>query len=294
MGKNQARTTADRRQGRLWRFATAEFDERTWTLTVDGRVASIEGKPLELLHELLLRAGEVVTKDELLDAVWPDVEVVEASLPTAVLKLRRALKDDGEDGPQIIETAQRLGYRLAAPVAMEIAASTSGAPVKRESPAPARPARWLVTAVGFALTFALGATLATLVLRQPARATAYTQEDAKNAIRKLDVVRIEELLRAGWNPNTPFDNEGNGALNILLGVCEWNPGHDRARLQLMVKTLLDGGARLDLRNVWGDTPYSIAKAPRYCGPVHPVTVQLRTECYAGFRPLGDRCLANYE
>ena len=49
-----------------------------------------------------------------------------------------------------------------------------------------------------------------------------------------------------------------------------------------------------LRNSWGDTPYSIAKAKRYCGPDHPVTQMLRKMCYSGATPLGDRCLASYE
>jgi DNA-binding winged helix-turn-helix (wHTH) protein len=295
MGKIQRTTTADRRQGRRWRFASAEFDEATWILTVDGRPAPVEGKPLELLHELLLHAGELVSKDELLAAVWPDVSVVEASLPTAVLKLRRALKDDG-DGPAIIETAPRIGYRLTAPVEMELAAPRLGAEAARvhsRALEASRPLRWLLAVAGVILTLTLGATLAALTTRETAKAAPFSQQDAKNAIRRLDLAKIEDLLRAGWNPNTPFDGEGNGALNILLGVCEWDPGHDRKKLVLTAKTLMDAGARLDVRNVWGDTPYSIAKAPRYCGPDHPVTQMLRTECYSGFRPLGDRCLADY-
>lgn len=310
MGKIQRTTTADRRQGRRWRFASAEFDERTWILTVDGRPAPVEGKPLELLHELLLHAGELVTKDELLEAVWPGVSVVEASLPTAVLKLRRALKDDG-GGPAIIETAARIGYRLNAEVEVEFAAQRQGTwrepspedpsgplgraavRVHRQATEASRPLRWLLAVGAVTLTLTLGATLAALTTHEPAKAAPFSQQDAKNAIRRLDLAKIEDLLRAGWNPNTPFDNEGNGALNILLGVCEWDPGHDRKKLVLMAKTLFDGGARLDVRNVWGDTPYSIAKAPRYCGPDHPVTQMIRTECYAGFRPLGDRCLAQY-
>ena len=102
------------------------------------------------------------------------------------------------------------------------------------------------------------------------------------------------MLAAGWNPNRPFDNEGNGAINYVLNICEWDRGHDQEQMVLMVRTLIDGGARLDHRNVWGDTPYSIAKAVRYCGPNHPVTRSIRTMCYAGFKPLGDRCLASYE
>ena len=79
-----------RRRRRRWRFADAVFDEAAWTLSVAGRSVELEGKPLQVLHELLLSAGEAVTKAELLDAVWPGVHVVEASLTTAVSKLRGA------------------------------------------------------------------------------------------------------------------------------------------------------------------------------------------------------------
>ena len=85
-----------RRRRRLWRFADAEFDEAGWTLRVDGRAVPLEGKPLEVLHELLLHAGEVVSKDELLDAVWPGVTVVENSLANAVSKLRKGLGEAGD------------------------------------------------------------------------------------------------------------------------------------------------------------------------------------------------------
>ena len=102
-------STSSRRRRRLWTFAGAEFDEASWALRVDGHVVALEGKPLEVLHELLLRAGEVVTKDEILDAVWPGLTVVEGSLPTAISKLRKAL---GERQDNIIETVPRVGYRL--------------------------------------------------------------------------------------------------------------------------------------------------------------------------------------
>jgi len=111
-----SRLSSSRRRRRLWKFAGAEFDEASWALRVGGQITPLEGKPLEVLHELLLRAGEVVTKDELLDAVWPGVAVVEGSLPTAVSKLRKAL---GEKQDNVIETVPRVGYRLIAPVRID-------------------------------------------------------------------------------------------------------------------------------------------------------------------------------
>ncbi|MBX3564626.1 MAG: winged helix-turn-helix domain-containing protein [Sphingomonas sp.] len=109
-------STSSRRRRRLWKFAGAEFDEASWALRVDGQSVALEGKPLEVLHELLLRAGEVVTKEEILDAVWPGVSVVEGSLPTAISKLRKAL---GERQDNIIETVPRVGYRLTCSVTVE-------------------------------------------------------------------------------------------------------------------------------------------------------------------------------
>lgn len=109
-------THSSRRRRRLWHFANAAFDEASWALRVDGQIVALEGKPLEVLHELLLRAGEVVTKDEILDAVWPGVIVVEGSLATAISKLRKAL---GGASDAIIATVPRVGYRFVAPVVVE-------------------------------------------------------------------------------------------------------------------------------------------------------------------------------
>jgi len=94
-----------------WLFGTCEFDEVSFELRVQGKVVDLERKPLEVLHQLLLRAGEAVRKEELLDSVWQGLSVVDASLATAVSKLRKAL---GEE--EIIQTVPKLGYRIAVPV----------------------------------------------------------------------------------------------------------------------------------------------------------------------------------
>lgn len=303
------------RSHRRWSFANCIFDEANWTLTVDGRRVAVEAKPLELLRVLLLRAGNLVSKDQLLDSIWSDVAVVEASLPTAVGKLRRAINDDGRDAP-IIETVPRIGYRLAVPVEVEDISATPNGCVRVVSAPSAdfvspqaaqvlgagrvglgsgRPlSLWNATGLAIvlaALTFALAQSG---VRRETPAPTSYTQRQALDALRKLDVAGIEDMLAAGWDPNTPFDDQGNGAVNMALNICEWDRRHNQSQLLLVVRTLIDGGAQLDHRNVWGDTAYSIAKAQRYCGPNHPVTNSIRTMCYAGYKPLGDRCLASYE
>src|SRR5205807_934459 len=91
-------------------FGNCEFDELRRELRVGGAKTEIEAKPLEVLHQLLLHAGEVVTKDELLESVWPGIIVVDGSLATAVSKLRKALGDE-----TVVVTVPRIGYRLAVP-----------------------------------------------------------------------------------------------------------------------------------------------------------------------------------
>ncbi|HWW83672.1 MAG TPA: winged helix-turn-helix domain-containing protein [Vicinamibacterales bacterium] len=108
---NESGPTSQRIAGRVWRFADWELDELRSELRARGVRIEIEAKPLEVLRQLLLRAGEVVTKDELLDTVWHDLAVVDGSLATAVSKVRKALGDE-----TIVVTVPRVGYRIAAPV----------------------------------------------------------------------------------------------------------------------------------------------------------------------------------
>src|ERR1700739_2521947 len=98
--------------GRVWQFGKCEFDELRFELRVRDRVVDLEGKPLEVLHQLLLRAGNTVRKEELLESVWPGVLVVDASLATAVSKLRKVL---GEEDT-IIKTVPQVGHRHSVPV----------------------------------------------------------------------------------------------------------------------------------------------------------------------------------
>src|SRR5579863_725227 len=120
--KGTAREVAET-SGRLWRFSDYEFDELARELRVKGRSVVLESKPLDILLQLLLHAGEVVTKEELLESVWPDVMVVDGSLATAVSKLRKAMGD--EQHPAIV-TVPRVGYRMAVPVYCKNVAAAAG------------------------------------------------------------------------------------------------------------------------------------------------------------------------
>ncbi|MDE2149016.1 MAG: tetratricopeptide repeat protein [Gammaproteobacteria bacterium] len=109
-------------QARRWLFGPACMDERALTLHVHDRPVKLERKTLEVLLFLLHHAGEVVTKDELLDGVWPGRILTETVLTKCVGKLREAL---GEDGRSLIKTVHGYGYRLDAPVRVESAAAVT-------------------------------------------------------------------------------------------------------------------------------------------------------------------------
>ena len=120
------------------------------------------------------------------------------------------------------------------------------------------------------------------------------QQAQLTALRKLDVGAIERMLAAGWDPSVAYDKQGTDALMFALNICEWDPHHDQRKLLLVARTLLEAGDPYDRRNIFGDTAYSIAKAPRYCGPDHPVTVMMRRMCSGTLSAPKDACLATYE
>jgi len=119
----------------VWRFADCEFDDLRFQLVVHGQPVELERKPLELLRYLLSRSSEVVRKEELLEAVWPGVTVVDASLATAVSKLRKVL---GEQ--EIIQTVPRVGYRIAVAVVRTAPPGAESEPEKADLPAGETPA----------------------------------------------------------------------------------------------------------------------------------------------------------
>jgi DNA-binding winged helix-turn-helix (wHTH) protein len=84
-------------------------------LTRNGDELALEPKAFAVLLVLLARAGELVTRDELLDAVWGHRYITPATLNRVMVLLRRAFDDDPER-PRFIETVHGAGYRFVAPV----------------------------------------------------------------------------------------------------------------------------------------------------------------------------------
>jgi len=99
-----------------YRFGPFELDPRTSELRRAGAVLPLQPQPAGILALLVSRAGELVTREEIQAAIWPDRVVdYEQGLNYAVRQIRAALGDDAES-PRYVETLPRRGYRFVAPV----------------------------------------------------------------------------------------------------------------------------------------------------------------------------------
>jgi serine/threonine-protein kinase len=125
--------------GECLRFGPFRYDRENRLLQREGREVALPPRALGILEHLLERPGAVVSKKELMDAVWPDAFVTETSLTEAVSLLRQTLGDDPQR-PEFIQTVHRRGYRFLAPVRADPATPIRLVPAPRATSA----APWVV------------------------------------------------------------------------------------------------------------------------------------------------------
>jgi DNA-binding winged helix-turn-helix (wHTH) protein len=98
-----------------WIFDRFRLDPDHACLWRDAEVIALPPKAFDLLHYFVRHPDRVLTKDELLDAVWPQTAVTEAVVRVTIGLLRKVLGDTAQT-PQFIATVARRGYRFLAPV----------------------------------------------------------------------------------------------------------------------------------------------------------------------------------
>jgi cholera toxin transcriptional activator len=121
-------------QSRIARFGVFELDLSAGELRKSGAKLRLQGQPFQVLALLLDRAGDVVTREELRQKLWPSDTFVDFdhSLNTAINKVREALGDSASS-PRFVETLARRGYRFIAPVQNEAPPSVVGPVASVES-----------------------------------------------------------------------------------------------------------------------------------------------------------------
>ncbi len=169
------------------RFDSYELNLRAGELLKGGRRIRLQEQPFRILAILLEKSGQVVTREELREQLWPADTFVDFdhSLNTAVKKLRQALNDEAEK-PRYIETLPKRGYRFIGPAAVSVPGSqqsstssgeanggtvatdpVAGLPAAAEE-APARASRRWISATLALLLAAVGASGYFLFHRAPA------------------------------------------------------------------------------------------------------------------------------
>ena len=108
-----------------YRFGRCELQPAAQRLLVDGEPVAVGPRAFDLLVALVERAGQLVSKTELLDRVWPGLVVEENNLQVQVSALRKIL------GPEAIATVPGRGYRFTLPLA-----PAGGPPTLAEAPRP--------------------------------------------------------------------------------------------------------------------------------------------------------------
>jgi DNA-binding winged helix-turn-helix (wHTH) protein len=114
---------------RAWRFGVFELDASNGELRRNGTLVKLREQPARILLLLLENAGQMVTREQLRQHLWPSDTFVDFdhSLNSAVMKLREALGDSA-DKPLYIETIPKKGYRFVAPVSHPADTQNGGAP----------------------------------------------------------------------------------------------------------------------------------------------------------------------
>ena len=169
------------------RFGPYGVDFRAGELLKNGRKIRLQDQPLQVLAMLLENPGEVVTREELRQRLWPSDTFVDFDhgLNNAINRLRETLNDSAET-PRYIETLPRRGYRFVAEVTREQAANIPGTDKTSPAASPARPARklWLMAAAICAVSALI---LVYLGHWRPFASSAATQ------IHSLAVLPLENL-----------------------------------------------------------------------------------------------------
>src|SRR5262245_5091915 len=92
-------------------FATYQLDPQNEKLWRNQHVVRLTGKAFAVLRHLVRHPSQLVSKRELLRAVWTDTIVSHSTLTSCIKELRKALEDDAKS-PRYIETVHRRGYRF--------------------------------------------------------------------------------------------------------------------------------------------------------------------------------------
>ena len=191
---------------RVFRFGFYEADLANARLTRKGMRVRLQEQPFRVLGLLLERAGEIVTREQLREQLWPAGTHVdfEGSLNAALKRLRAALGDRAEN-PRFVETVPKRGYRFIAPVEAVVLPPEPAAAAPAAEPPSVRRRGWMawsglglvVIAVGLGLAFRAhsgGRPRASLAMRRSVAVLGFENASGRSEDAWLGTA-LAEMLR---------------------------------------------------------------------------------------------------
>ncbi len=200
---------------RIVRFGAFELSLSTGELRRNGIKVKLQDQPFRLLAFLVARPGQVVSREELREQLWPtDFVDFDHSLNTAIRKLRAAL-DDAAENPRFVETLARRGYRFIAPVTVSDGTASPSLPVGEADPAASRTTHTQPSPRRFPLGPVLAATLLIAVASLGAFFVMRSRDT--EAGRGISTVPRPEV---GAIAVLPFINEDPATAHLSDGLSE--------------------------------------------------------------------------
>jgi adenylate cyclase len=237
-------------QARRLRFDRYVLDLGRGSLLQDGTEIALRPKTFGVLRHLVENPGRLISKDELFGAAWPNLAITDDALVQSIGELRRAL---GDDGPRLITTIPRRGYRFEAAVTvvgpadptvtdrkLDLAAPRAGDP----SSEPAIPRAWILfptvltgrraglfAALALVIALAAGALWTGLGSERTAFSTLRSAEQATRGaeVSPKPAIAILPLVNQGDDQSREYFVDGltQDIINALgrfsaLTVMSWN------------------------------------------------------------------------
>jgi eukaryotic-like serine/threonine-protein kinase len=188
------------------------------SISRDGRTTRLEPKMMEVLTYLSQQSGSVVSKEQLINAVWRDTFVTDDVLIRCISELRRAVNDDPKE-PQFIETVPKRGYRL-----LEVVELLPPVEPARPQPEDRLARRWKLA---IAVVLFVAAIAATFYARKPRRLTeldTVVLADFDN--RTSDPVfddTLKQALAAGLQQSPVWNIVSDQKIRDTLGLMGRSP-----------------------------------------------------------------------